>query len=49
MNEHDHWFAVFRKVLDVRMTELLSKGLCIKVRQADPREENENVKQLWLK
>lgn len=36
LDEHDHRFAVFRKVLDARMKELLSKGLGTKVRQADP-------------
>ncbi|XP_062598901.1 uncharacterized protein LOC134260347, partial [Saccostrea cucullata] len=36
LDEHDHRFAVFRKVLDARMKELLSKGLGTKVKQADP-------------
>ena len=36
LDEHDHRFAVFRRVLDARMKELLSKGLGTKLRQADP-------------
>ncbi|KAK3107796.1 hypothetical protein FSP39_022395 [Pinctada imbricata] len=36
LDENDLRFAVFRKVLDARMKELLSKGLGTKVRQADP-------------
>lgn len=36
LDEHDHRFAIFRKVLDAGMKELLSNGLGTKVRQADP-------------
>ncbi|XP_052679523.1 uncharacterized protein LOC128160267 isoform X1 [Crassostrea angulata] len=36
LDEKDHRFAVFQRVLDARMKELLSKGLGTKVRQADP-------------
>lgn len=36
LDEKDHRYAVFQRVLDVRMKELLSKGLGTKVRQADP-------------
>lgn len=36
LDEHDHRFVVFRKVLDARMKKLFSKGLGTKVRQADP-------------
>ena len=36
LDEKDHRFGVFQRVLDARMKELLSKGLGTKVRQADP-------------
>lgn len=36
LDEKDHRYAVFQRVLDVRMKELLSKRLGTKVRQADP-------------
>ncbi|XP_062618379.1 uncharacterized protein LOC134279995 [Saccostrea cucullata] len=36
LDEHDHRFAVFCKVLDARKKELLSEGLGTKVKQADP-------------
>lgn len=36
LDEHDHRFAVFRKVLDARRKELLSKSLGTKVQQLDP-------------
>ncbi|XP_078330429.1 uncharacterized protein LOC111100766 [Crassostrea virginica] len=36
LDEKDHRFGVFQRVLDARMKELLSKGLGAKVRQADP-------------
>lgn len=44
LDEHEHRFTVFRKVLDARIKELLSKGLGKKVRQADPimPEDGEN-------
>ena len=35
LDEHDDLIAVFRKVLDVCMKELLSKGSGTKVRQVD--------------
>ena len=36
LDERDHRFGVFQRVLDAQMKELLSKGLGTKVRQADP-------------
>lgn len=36
LDEHDHRVAVFSKVLNARIRELLSEGLGTKVRQADP-------------
>ncbi|KAK3107197.1 hypothetical protein FSP39_009112 [Pinctada imbricata] len=46
LDENDHRFAVFRKVLDARMKELLSKGLGTKVRQADPISPKDEEK-IW--
>ena len=45
LDEKDHRFGVFQRVLDARMKELLSKGLGTKMRQADPilPEDKENI------
>ncbi|XP_048775614.2 uncharacterized protein LOC125680217 [Ostrea edulis] len=46
LDEKDHRFAVFQRVLDARMKELLSKGLGTKVRQVDPILP-ENEEKIW--
>lgn len=46
LDEHDDLFAVFRKVLDVCMKELLSKASGTKVRQVDPIMQ-EDEKKTW--
>lgn len=48
LDEHDHRVAVFRKVLNARIRELLSEGLGTKVRQADPIFPEEGGK-IWTR